>query len=411
MTVSFIQKLQQKTLYTRFVKSVSLLTVGLFVLFSATTLFIAYGIEDAMFKEQLHQANDKHLQGKALPANISVIESLDGLKPSSIEQLIYLELSDVDTIGEFKLDGKHFHYLVTEQGVLLLDSTNAGIISRALDDILAILLFALIPAMILAIWVAKVIANHAIKPFHQLSELFITSKASAAVDANTLEKIQEQDVKLIATELWLTLEQKAQMLERQLAFNQGMAHELRTPLQVMTHSVELLGHGYEELNSVMAFQRLEKSIHRMHRMCNGLLWLTSEQSHSELLNVNQALNSSLSKLKDLIDTHKIEVEMSTETQVGFVIPEEVFELITFNLLNNVVHHGRLNAGVIKWQIILTDSTVTFSNECIDQIEDKQQKERFGIGLTLVSKLAERFGLNTKIKNDNTSFALSITNKT
>ena len=163
MKASFIQNLKQKTLYTRFVKSVSLLTMGLFVLFSATTLFIAYGIEDALFKEQLHQANDKLNKGKTLPANISVIESLDGLMPSSIEQLVYLELSDTDTIGEFKLNGKHFHYLVTGHGVLLLDSTNAGIINRALDDIITILLIALIPAMILAIWVAKVIASHAIK--------------------------------------------------------------------------------------------------------------------------------------------------------------------------------------------------------------------------------------------------------
>ena len=190
-----------------------------------------------------------------------------------------------------------------------------------------------------------------------------------------------------------------------------MAHELRTPLQVMTHSVELLGHSYQELNNVMAFQRLDKSIHRMHRMCNGLLWLTSEQVCNQSLSVNQALSSSLSKLKDLIITHKIEVEVSAETEVGFVMPEEVFELITFNLLNNVVHHGHLSAGVIKWQIRLTESTITFSNECLDKVEGKQQKERFGIGLTLVSKLAERFGLSTLISNDNKNFALSITDKT
>lgn len=407
MKDDFIDKLKRKTLYTRFVKSVSLLTLGLFILFSATTLFIAYGIEDAMFKEQLHQAKDKLKHNKALPANISVIESLDGLKPSSIEQLIYLELSDIDTIGEFKLDGKHFHYLVTEHGTLLLDSTNAGIINRALDDILVILLFALIPALILAFWVARIIAAHAIKPFHQLSELFVNNKAPEALDISSLEQIQEQDVKLIATELWRALDQKAKILERQLAFNQGMAHELRTPLQIMTHSVELLGHGYEELNDVMAFQRLDKSIQRMHRMCNGLLWLTSEQAFDRPLNVKQALNSSLSKLKDLINTHKIELEVKTNNDLDFIMPAEVFELITFNLLNNVVHHGHLSAGVINWQISITESAITYSNECIDKPDANRLKDRFGIGLTLVSKLAERFGLSTEIANDKTNFALSI----
>lgn len=385
----------------------SLFTLTLFLLFSATTIFIAYSLEDAIFKEQLQLAKLKLESDERLPKNISVIDNSVELQPNSIEQLIYLELSNIDEIGEFKINGKHYHYLATEQGTLLLDTSETKIINRAIDDILTILFIVLIPAMILALWVARVTATHSLKPFHQLTKLFINNKGT--VDVKTLEQINEQDVKHIATELWQALDQKSQLLQRQVAFNQGMAHELRTPLQVMTHSTELLGHQFEQLNDVTAFLRLNKSIQRMHRLCNGLLWLTSQQHYLKSNNVLHMLETSLQQLNDLINTHHIAIDIGTSATVNFAVPEEVFELILFNLINNVVHHGSLTDGSIKLQISITDRSIIFTNALNPKVETTNSKDRFGIGLTLISKLTERFELTTKISTDKDNFMLTIAN--
>lgn len=401
------QLLQSKTLQSRLLKSISVFTLSLFLLFSATTLFIAYALEDALFKEQLQLASEKLNTDEPLPAHITLVSDITELKPTSIEQLLYLEFTNSDQAGEFSVDGKHFHYLTTEQGVLVLDTSEAGIINRAIDDILAILFFVLIPAMLLALWVARITAIHALKPFHQLSQLFVNHQNAEVMRLENLDHIHEQDVKHIALELMQALQQKAQLLEQQIAFNQGMAHELRTPLQVMTHSVEILSHSHEHLNNVTSFTRLNKSIQRMHRLCDGLLWLTSQQEFGKSTPVSQMLEASLTAFKDVIETHSIDVSIDTNANLQLGLPESVFELIVFNLLNNVVHHGHLTQGSTRWQIEISEQGIRFSNSIEQANEDIRDEERFGVGLKLVSMLAERFGYEAEISTKNHGFSFAI----
>lgn len=402
-----LRTLNQKTLYTRLLKSVSILTLSLFFLFTLTTLFIAYALEDAIFKEQLRNASIHLEQNQVLPPNIKKIEDLADLKPSLVEQLVYLELGDSDITGEFKADGKHFHYLVTEQGTLVLDTTDTRYVNRALNDIFTVLFVILVPALVLGLLVAKVTAKHAIKPFHQLNALFSNSQKTEKVDSALLATIQEQDVKRIAEELWHALEQRSQLLERQVAFNQGMAHELRTPLQVMTHSTELLSHSFEALNNNRAFTRLNKSVERMHRLSNGLLWLTSEQDFNSSNNVLQLLDMALQKFSDITNTHNINVSINTDSQFEIKMPEEVLELIVFNLLNNIIHHGRLSSTTVPWHITITKQTVTFTNDISETSSAEDNTERFGVGLTLVSNLSKRFGYATEILTEGNQFSLCI----
>ncbi|MBN7796943.1 sensor histidine kinase [Parahaliea mediterranea] len=395
------------TLQRRLTTSISLLTVALFLLFSATTLFVTYSLEDAVYQEQLKQAQREIGSNSALPANMDFVEDLTRFNIEPAWPVLSVELGENTPFGEFTADGRHYHYRVVDGGFLLLDSTDIPIVKRALDDIFLILLVILLPALLITLWVARITSKHALKPFRQLSQMFIDRQPNSTVDAAQLNQIREQDVKQIACELLNALEQKAEVLEQQVAFSQGMAHELRTPLQVMTHSLELLGQTHDGLPTTSAFTRLTNSVTRMQRISSGLLWLTSTQDFSGNSDVEQTVRDTLGSLEALTVSHGIDIRINCHRPCEMPLPSEVLELIVINLLNNVIHHGKADGGQMRWDIEIDSRRVLFSNavENVDPVN--QNEQRFGVGLVLVEKLVQRFELAVDSQTEGDRFSIVI----
>lgn len=381
----------KRTLFSRLVTIISGLTLSIVLLFTAATLLITYSFEDVLFNERMKQAHAKFKNGESLPYDIQVIEALDDLEPDILQKLRYFEVGQGDEYGEFRLDQRHYHYLVTEDGTILYDTTDVSLVDRALEDVFLILAVLLVPAVFLTLWVAKLSARYALRPFTQLGETFANEQHFTGAETKRLEAIKEHDVRLIALQLQNALKQKSEVLEQQVIFNQGLAHELRTPLQVMRNSVELLSSSHQEMSGSAAFQRLEKSMNRMRRLSSGLLWLTSNQAFSSTTDVKATVTKTLLQLEEQCKAHGVLVELDLTTNYTIAMPEEVLELIIVNLFNNVVHHGKMVDAQIVWTIATNDAQLHFSNLATQQTFHDLQEQHFGIGLSLVSRLTERFG--------------------
>ncbi len=394
----------KRTLFSRLVTIISGLTFSIVLLFTAATLLITYSFEDVLFNERMEQAHVKFKNGESLPYNIRVIDKLDELEPNIIQKLRYFEVGQGDIYGEFNLDQRHYHYLITEHGTILYDTTDVALVDRALEDVFLILGVLLIPTVVLTFWVAKLSARYALKPFTQLSEVFTKDQEFTAAESKQLDAIKEQDVRLIAMELQDALQQKAQLLEQQVTFNQGLAHELRTPLQVMRNSVELMRASHQEMADSAAFRRLEKSMTRMRRLSNGLLWLTSNQVFNGSTEVQATIQSTLLQLEEQCSVHGVCVELNFDKAHMVAMPEEVLELIVFNLFNNVVHHGREVDAKIEWSISTQGNLLRFSNLASNMPKEEQH---FGIGLSLVSRLTERFGYTITHLHTRDQFCVSM----
>lgn len=382
-----------QTLFSRLVKTLSWLTFSIVLLFTAATLLITYSFEDVLLNERLKQAHNKLKAGEALPYNIKLIDGSNELEADLFQKIQYFEYGQSKAYGEFDVGKRHFHYLLTEDGTILYDTTDVSIVNRALEDVFLVLAILLIPAILLTLWVAKLSARYALIPFNQLSQLFIDSKKTTNIDESLLEKIKEQDIKEIARELQNALSQKSTLLDQQVMFNQGMAHELKTPLQVMRHSIELLNETHQELSLSPAFIRLENAMDRMQRLSNGLLWLTSEQRFEGCINVKQTIESAIASLQDLAKAHQVTIDFKVEQDFSLQMPKSVLELIVFNLFNNVVNHGKAIGGKIKWLIVVDNNEIRFANLIADNDVIEIQEQHFGIGLTLVSQLTKRFELS------------------
>jgi signal transduction histidine kinase len=339
-----------------------------------------------MFNQQLMQANKQ--QQANLPQNIKKVEDLSAFDVTAIPDEEFMELDKKDLFGEFSYKNKHYHYMKISDGLLLMDVTEQSVVKRGTNDILVILLVLFIPCMAACIYIGKTISTHALKPFHRLSQHF-QQKEDQQTQPEKLIDIEEQDVRIIAQRLEQALTKQALLIEEQVAFNQGMSHEIRTPLQVMSHSLELIETNHCELYHQPLMQRLVKSLSRIKRTSNALLWLTAKDPYKNENCVNKGLDKILLESKDLVTAHQLDITLSNinQYQPKISMPEEVLELIFFNLINNVIHHGMQNKGIITLTISIDKHGITFSNETANTSSEQQH---FSIGLRLIKKLADRF---------------------
>lgn len=395
------------SLLSRVSKTIFSLALTLFFVFSSLTLFITYSLEDAVFNERLKQAHQLLLANKPLPETIKLVQNLSAFGLTSSDQLKYFEFDSDGGSSEFSFDGRHYHFMATEQGVLLLDTSELALVSRAIDDILLILLFALVPMLFITGWIARRISKYALKPFNQLSDAFLSQSDSLSEIKVALHQVEEKDIKAIAKQLVEALEQKANLLENQITFNQGMAHELRTPLQVMTHSLELLTQIDQKASERPSFKRLKKSVRRMQRISNGLLWLTSQKLSNHQTSVLSTVQDVVNEMDDLLTAHNIEVNIEEKAILEIPLPVDVFELMVFNLLTNVIHHSEETTELKYWNIRIESSAIYFSNPVASNASEMADNERFGLGLILIEKLADKFSLKFSTTQQQQEFVASL----
>jgi len=394
------------TLTSRVTIWITLFALCLFLILSFLTLVVAYASEDTMIHNILRSVNQESIPKSSQIKEISFDELINGMEYqyANKEQLS----ARVGGFGEFPFQEKYYHFMILEDKIMLFDSTNFVITETRIEAIIKLLLKVFIPFLIAAFFISKVIAKRALKPFSTLRTTLLKPKILATDIREINRHIKETDVKQIADELVLVLEQKEQVLAQQIAFNQGMSHELRTPLQVMTHAIELIGIKNPELIQQAVYTRLVNSMSRMHRTSEAMLWLTSTAESTHTTQVNTCLARMQQDIKQTYNNHALKIEIREQGKLLLPMPEEVFEFILYNLLNNAVHHGTVDNEATPLRIDITDNSLCFINAVgSNGVENNRSTKNFGLGLSLVSKLCQRFGLRESIKNNNNVYSIEI----
>lgn len=347
-----------------------------------------------MFNQQLLQANEQLQQQQTLPLKVKKTPDLSefGLTLSPNKQLIEFDADDL--FGEFSHADKHYHYMKIIDGLLLMDVTEQVVVKRGAKDIFMILLLIFLLCIFISVFIAKTISAHALKPFHHLSQHFQKKGGPQSESFANVIDIEEADVKVIAEQLEQALSKQASLIEEQVIFNQGMSHEIRTPIQVMSHSMELIETNYADIYQQPSMQRLVKSLARIKRISNALLWLTSKDEYHGESSMVAVLTKVLTESKSLVIVHHLDITLDNiyNYQPKAALPEEVLELIFFNLINNAIHHGLQKNASTALSIVIDKNDITFSNQ---QKSSLSEQQHFSLGLKLIEKLTDRFSIDFK----------------
>lgn len=391
------------TLKGRVTLWLTLLSVSLFLISGLITFLVTLSNEDAMLHNILRNASQKKLNLDAVVKEISVEQLINfGYEGASKQELT----KRINSFGEFPQGDQYFHFMILKDKVLLMNSTNFVISSDKIKNILTLQLKAFIPFLLLAFFISRLIANRSLKPFSLLQKQLLRAEQKAQCIRELNKNIRESDIKQIADGIASALEQKELVLDQQISFNQGISHELRTPLQVMTHAAELIALKSPELKGQDVFLRLFNSINRMHRISEALLWLTSNVESNHFVHVNHNLPHLKADIESTFNEHRLKINIIEHNKLRLPFPRTVFEFIVYSLATNVVHHGKKNNNVKALNVGIYDSSLVFENVVDDQSQNAENRQtNFGIGLSLIEKLCQRFNVHNSVEVRNAQFVV------
>jgi signal transduction histidine kinase len=282
--------------------------------------------------------------------------------------------------------------------------TDRAALSLLLADFMPSLLLAF-PFVLLPLWLA---VRQGLRPLRQLSASLAqrheNDLSPLAIDMRYAELKPVVDS---FNELLAKLQEKVQ---RERAFVQDAAHELRTPMAVIAAQAHVLARAASEAERHQAEGALEHAIARASHLAQQLLALASldDARHTPLQHVDLAhlLQTMLAQAMPLARQRGIELSLDAPDSLAIDTDLPALQSIVMNLIDNALRHGQGGADAQVavslhanegQQITLT---VADNGPGIPEAERAHIFDRFvrgaapespgtGLGLAIVRRAAER----------------------
>ena len=220
---------------------------------------------------------------------------------------------------------------------------------------------------------------------------------------------QYLEIAPLVDEFNATLARLGALLERERSFLADAAHELRTPIAVVTAQVDTLIRAQDPAEREAAAERLRRGLSRASRLVNQLLALARLDANLE---VESRAVDVADVIRDCLAAHALpasqrgmDLSYTGAEHLPLTLPSQAMESILDNLIGNAVRYGR-DGGVVEVRARLADNTlqvdVADDGPGIPSSEQSKLFERFhrgnhqnvsgsGLGLAIVASAAKQVG--------------------
>lgn len=326
--------------------------------------------------------------------------------PESLKKLVD---GRADGVHELDDGDKELHV-----GVATLPSGERRLVTLASGEVgpgtLVPTLFAagMLALALLAAWLGAFMAQRILAPLGQLSAT-LDSGVGASVTPGlspSLREIEgEDEVGRIARRIAGYLEEREAALAREAEFLRDASHELRNPLSILHGAVALLRKtGPVDATTLgVRLDRMDRSVTRMRRTVEGLLSLARQEASA----MEEAQGTLEQAAVELIEEYRLlapsEVTLNLTFQGSPPGRLELWSVVLRNLLANAMN--ATSAGTVSISIAPDRLDVEDSGPGIDPklaaramraFEAGDESEGFGLGLSIVQRLARRMGWSVEI---------------
>jgi signal transduction histidine kinase len=265
-----------------------------------------------------------------------------------------------------------------------------------------------LPIMVLTIWL---VVARGLRPLRVLSQLIADKNKD---DLTPLQFTSEYaELKPLTAALDRLLSQLRSKIAREHAFVQDAAHELRTPMAVISAQAHVLTLAETASERHLAERNLESAIDRSSHLIAQLLEMSHIDNDKlqvvEAIDVAALLQQELARLAPAAIARQIELSLDAPNQLLSRVDANLLQSIVQNLLNNAILY--VNEGdQIEVQLCQTDESMRLSvadnGPGIPLADRERIFERFyrgvghdvagtGLGLAIVAQAVAR--LNGRIE--------------
>jgi signal transduction histidine kinase len=181
--------------------------------------------------------------------------------------------------------------------------------------------------------------------------------------------------------------------ERERRFTRDASHELRTPLTVVKIAVDrLLRDETLPPDKMEMLQRIKNSTKDMEQLTTAFLLLARDAGKGLAkywVCVNDVVEAELERARIINPDSLITTSVDEQCRLLVSAPEKVVESVVGNLLRNALAYT--DAGQVTIHITSDSVTIEDTGPGMQaQFRNQRQRGGFGVGLTIVKRLTDRF---------------------
>ncbi len=318
-----------------------------------------------------------------------------------------------------------FHRIETPGKALALITENEGdrlyqVFDTARVDLL-VTWFGLVPlatvlaGVYMALFQAYRVSRRAMSPIVELSKR-VKELDPANPDVTLFASSTSQDVDDEFDTLNSAMQDLTQRLvefvKREFDFTRDASHELRSPLTVIKIASDSLSksEGLSERQR-KTLDRIQTSTKDMEELTEAFLLLARESNQSlpaDWINVNDVVTNEVESAQILIGDKNVTIRQVAENNMTIEAPEKVLASVIGNLLRNGVNYtdeGHVTVTIGQNGVTIQDTGSGMDAQELEKVFkpfNRGNRERrrggFGVGLTIVKRLCERFGWPLQIES-------------
>lgn len=283
-----------------------------------------------------------------------------------------------------------------------------------------VVLFGLLPlafvllVLYLSTWLAFRASGRALSPIvalaRQVRELDPSAANPGRLDRANLPPADDE-IQELADALARYSERLSEFVGREREFTRDASHELRSPLTVIQISAELLlADPALSEGSRRAAGRIRRAATDMDELTSAFLLLARESElglPASSLCVNDVIAEELERAQLLAEDKPIESRLVASHRLFLDAPERVLAVLVGNLLRNAFSYtdrGEVEVTIDAEGVVIRDTGVGIAPERLAEVYrpfvrgESAPRGGFGVGLSIVRRLSERFGWPVDIES-------------
>lgn len=317
-----------------------------------------------------------------------------------------------------------FHRRDDPRELIILVSENQGQIAylvfeaEQVDEL--VFLFGFVPLALaliviyLSTYLAYRVSRRAVSPLVSLARS-VQKLDPAEPDPRQLrfdpEIETDDEIRVLASALEDLVVRIGDFTERERHFTRDASHELRTPLTVIKMALDRLDRDPDiEEPARATLARIRNSADDMESLTKAFLLLARETDQGlarEWVCVNDIAENELKRARTVIPNSGLATRIEQTTRIIVFAPEKIVESVIGNLVRNAVTYtdsGEVCIRISGHKVTIEDTGPGMAPEELSKVfkpfvQKQRQRGGFGVGLTIVQRLTDRFGWPVDIESE------------
>lgn len=251
------------------------------------------------------------------------------------------------------------------------------------------------------------VSSRALSPIVQLAEQ-VKKFDPSSPDISLFKNIHmeaDTEIETLNSAMQDLTQRLLSFVERESNFTRDASHELRSPLTVIGMATDsMLRQPDLDGKSTQLLTRIKAASKDMEDLTDAFLLLARDSTLALLtdwVSVNEVIDVEIERTRLIFQEKNINIANAAKEHLLVFANEKVIATIIGNLIRNGVNYtdeGSVEVRVEGHSVIISDSGPGMDDKLLETVfepfnrgENSRSRGGFGVGLTIVSRLCDRFG--------------------